>query len=95
MLIEVLEASRQRLGFLLKKGLVKRPEEWRWSSYNNFALEKPTVPACPVQIDYVRLPPGYRAWEKTTVRKALTVATCYSPGDWKRVAQRGGAARKL
>jgi REP element-mobilizing transposase RayT len=45
----------------VKKGLVKRPEDWRWSSYNNFALDKETVAACPVQIDYVRLPLGYRA----------------------------------
>ena len=28
----------------VRKGLVKRPEDWR-----------------PIQIDYVRLPPGYRA----------------------------------
>ena len=45
----------------VKKGLVKRPEEWRWSSSNNFALDKTTVAACPIQIDYVRLPLGYRA----------------------------------
>jgi len=45
----------------VKKGLVKRPEDWRWSSYNNFALDKATVAACPIQIDYARLPLGYRA----------------------------------
>jgi REP element-mobilizing transposase RayT len=45
----------------VKKGLVKRPEDWRWSSYNNFALEKAMVAACPIQIDYVQLPLGYRA----------------------------------
>jgi len=45
----------------VKKGLVKRREDWRWSSYNNFALDKATVAACPIQIDYVRLPLGYRA----------------------------------
>jgi len=43
------------------KGLAKRPEDWRWSSYNNFALDKAMVAACPVQIDYVSLPEGYRA----------------------------------
>jgi len=32
-----------------------------WSSYNNFALDKTTVVACPIQIDYVQLPLGYRA----------------------------------
>ena len=40
----------------VKKGLVKRPEEWRWSSYNNHALESSCVAGCPLQIDYVRLP---------------------------------------
>jgi len=43
------------------KELVKRLEDWRWSSYNSFALHKATVTACPIQIDYVRLPLGYRA----------------------------------
>ena len=45
----------------VRKGLAKRPEDWRWSSYNNFAWEKERVAACPIQIDYVHLPPGYRA----------------------------------
>jgi REP element-mobilizing transposase RayT len=45
----------------VRKGLVERPEDWRWSSYNNFALDKATVAACPIQIDYVQLPLGYRA----------------------------------
>jgi REP element-mobilizing transposase RayT len=44
----------------VRKGLVKRPQDWRWSSYNNFALDKATVAACPIQIDDVRLPEGYR-----------------------------------
>ncbi len=42
------------------KGLANRPEEWRWSSYNNYAVEKEAVRNCPIQIDYVRLPEGYR-----------------------------------
>jgi hypothetical protein len=43
------------------KGLVKRPEDgWR-SIYNNLALDKVRVAACPIQIDYVRLSLGYRA----------------------------------
>ena len=54
----------QRLEYMhfnpVRKGLVKRPQDWRWSSYNNFALDKATVAACPIQIDYVRLPEGYR-----------------------------------
>jgi hypothetical protein len=45
----------------VRKGLVKRPEEWRWSSYNNFALDKEQVARCPMQIDYVHLPESYRA----------------------------------
>jgi len=44
----------------VRKGLVKRPEDWRWSSCNNFALDKARVAACPIAIDYVRLPEGYR-----------------------------------
>jgi putative transposase len=55
----------ERLDYLhmnpVRKGLVKRPEDWRWSSYNNFALDKTVVAACPIQVDYVHLPPGYRA----------------------------------
>jgi putative transposase len=45
----------------VRKGLVKRPEDWRWSSYQNFALDRGRIAACPIQIDYVRLPLGYRA----------------------------------
>ena len=50
----------ERLTYLhlnpVRKGLVKRPEDWRWSSYNNFALEKDLVAACPLPIDYARMP---------------------------------------
>jgi len=67
----------------VKKGLVKRPEHWRWSSYNNSTLDKATVAACPIQINYVRLPLGYGASEKPTVRKSLTVAT-RSESTWKK-----------
>jgi putative transposase len=45
----------------VKKGLAKRPEGQRWPSYNNFAPDKATVAACPIQIDDVHLPSGYRA----------------------------------
>ena len=44
----------------VRRGLVAKPDEWPWSSYNNFALQKAAVGRCPIQIDYVRLPPGYR-----------------------------------
>jgi hypothetical protein len=43
------------------KGLVKRPEDWRWSSNNNFVLDKATVAQCPIQVDRVLLPLNYRA----------------------------------
>ena len=45
----------------VRKGLVKRPAEWRWSSYNNFALEKTTGSQCSIQDDPVLLPLDYRA----------------------------------
>ncbi len=45
----------------VRKGLVAKPQDWPWSSYNNFALEKATVAGCPIQVDYARLPEGYRA----------------------------------
>jgi hypothetical protein len=45
----------------MRKGLVKRPEDGHWSSFNNFALDKSTVAACPMQIDDMRFPLGYRA----------------------------------
>lgn len=44
----------------VRKGLVSKPEQWRWSSYNNFALDSEQVKRCPLQIDYVRLPERYR-----------------------------------
>ncbi len=44
----------------VRKGLVKRPEDWPWSSYNNFAREKESVAACPLEIDYAHLPEWYR-----------------------------------
>jgi REP-associated tyrosine transposase len=44
----------------VRQGLVKRPEGGRWSRYNNFAVDHQIVAACPVEINYVRLPEGYR-----------------------------------
>ena len=44
----------------VRKNLVNKPEEWRWSSYNNFALDKGIAATCPIPIDVVRLPEGYR-----------------------------------
>ena len=45
----------------VREGLVERPEDRWWSSYNNFVLDKAAVTAPPIQIDDVRLPLGYRA----------------------------------
>ena len=45
----------------MRKGLVKRPENRRWPSYNNFVLHEATVAARPIQTDRARLPLGYRA----------------------------------
>ena len=44
----------------VRKRLVAKPEDWRWSSCNNFALDKAMVADCPIQVDYVRLPEAYR-----------------------------------
>jgi putative transposase len=45
----------QRLSYLhmnpVRKGLVKKPRQWPWSSFNNFALDHATLAACPIQID--------------------------------------------
>jgi REP element-mobilizing transposase RayT len=55
----------ERLNYMhmnpVRKGLVKQPEDWWWSSFNNFALDNATVAACPIRIDYVRLPTAYHA----------------------------------
>lgn len=45
----------------VRKGLINKPEQWRWSSYNNFSLDKSIVASCPIPIDYVHLPDNYRA----------------------------------
>ena len=55
----------QRLDYMhwnpVRKGLAKKPEDWRWSSYNNFAVDGNVAVMCPIQIDYIRLPQGYQA----------------------------------
>jgi hypothetical protein len=38
--------------------MVNSKGEMTVSSYNNFALDKVRVAACPIPIDYVRLPLG-------------------------------------
>ena len=44
----------------VRRGLVAKPEQWRWSSYQNFSLEPTARVACPIQIDHVWLPDSYR-----------------------------------
>jgi len=44
----------------VRQGLVAKPEDWPWSSYNNFALEADRVKACPIRIDYIHLPEDHR-----------------------------------
>ncbi len=44
----------------VRKGSVSKPEDWRWSSCNHFALDMDRVSNGPIRIDYVRLPEGYR-----------------------------------
>ena len=60
----------------VRKGRVMLPEDGRGASYNNVALDKATVASFPIQIDDARFRLRYHTWEKTTVRTALTVATC-------------------
>lgn len=55
---------RQRLDYMhwnpVRKGFVQRPEEWMWSSYNNFAIDKKRIKECRIQINYARLSDSYR-----------------------------------
>ncbi|MDE3179135.1 MAG: transposase, partial [Acidobacteriota bacterium] len=44
----------------VRKGLVTKPEEWRWSSYNNYALDPIAVKRCVIAVDHVMLPETYR-----------------------------------
>lgn len=54
----------QRLEYMhfnaVRRELVSSPQDWRWSSYNNFSLDQSVVAACPIQIDHIRLSDDYR-----------------------------------
>jgi len=39
----------------VNKGLVRRPREWKWSSYGNYAVDRSRLAGCPIQIGYVRV----------------------------------------
>lgn len=45
----------------VRKGFVKRLEDYRWPSYNNAGLGKAMLPVCPIQIDDPQLPLRDRA----------------------------------
>ncbi|HTU35224.1 MAG TPA: transposase [Candidatus Acidoferrum sp.] len=45
----------------VKRGLVSAPEDWRWSSCNNFSADADIARNCPIAIDRVELPENYRA----------------------------------
>jgi putative transposase len=44
----------------VRKGRVAKPEPWRWSSYNNLALDKEIVADCPIQMDNAQRSESYR-----------------------------------
>ena len=54
----------QRLDYMhfnpVRRGLAATPEQWRWSSCQNFSLEESVRAACPIRIEYVSLPNSYR-----------------------------------
>jgi REP element-mobilizing transposase RayT len=45
----------------VRRGLVTQPDQWRWSSHNNFSLDPAVVAACPIAIDIFHLSDSYRA----------------------------------
>ena len=55
---------RERLDYMhfnpVRRGLVQRPDDWPWSSYDNFGLGKEEITHCRIRIVYVRLPESYR-----------------------------------
>jgi putative transposase len=55
----------QRLDYMhynpVRRGLVRRPEQWRWSSCNNFSLDPALMSTCPIAINILHLPDSYRA----------------------------------
>lgn len=68
LVVDALAASPRKLHFFLylhwnpvRKGLVAKPGDWRWSSYPNFARDKRVVASCPTRIDDVEPPESYRA----------------------------------
>jgi hypothetical protein len=43
----------------VRKGLVSKPDDWRWSSFRNFSSNEAERESCPIQIDYLELPDSY------------------------------------
>jgi REP element-mobilizing transposase RayT len=54
----------ERLDYLhdnpVRKGLVARPQDWRWSSFQNLGRSQPGRTTHPIKVDYVILPENYR-----------------------------------
>jgi hypothetical protein len=42
------------------KNVKRSPEDWPWSSYNNFGLDRENIKHCPMRIDDVHLPESRR-----------------------------------
>ena len=45
----------------VRRGLVRAPEDWRWSSHNNYAADARMIEEAPIAIDYANLSDQYRA----------------------------------
>jgi hypothetical protein len=47
-------------GIAVRKGFAMQPQEWPWSSYNNFALDQEQIKHCRMRIDDVYFADAYR-----------------------------------
>ncbi len=45
----------------VRRGLVTRPDQWRWSSHNSFSLDPVVLRACPIAIDVIHLSDSYQS----------------------------------
>jgi hypothetical protein len=54
---------------LVREGWVTKPEEWGWSSFQNFRLKESQRAACPIRIDDVSLPDAYRGSPRKSPRQ--------------------------
>lgn len=61
----------------VRSGLVKRPQDWRWSSYNNFSLDKTTVYE---SVIVPTLNPKRAQVSGAAYREGITLTNC--DGSW-------------